>query len=108
MNSNLPVDDSAKFTLTYLLEPFTIALSTSENISDIAETLIDCFPPGLAYEPELRLRIKRSITTIIERKELIIKIIKKLLLASICLGLPYIKNNKAKRQFYYMREDIIR
>lgn len=108
MDSYLPADNRASATLTLFLEPFMTSLSTAENIKDIVRTLTNHLPPGIAHEAELRMRMNRAITEITARKELVAKIVRNMIIMSVCRNLLSVSYGSEGRQFYYMKEDIIR
>lgn len=108
MDSYLPADNRASTTLTVLLQPFMTPLFASENVKDIVRALTNHLPLGIAHEAELRMRMNRAITKIGDRKELVAEIVRNLIVMSVCRGFPFVTCENEGRQFYYMKEDIIR
>lgn len=108
MDSYLPADNRASTTLTVLLEPFMTPLFASENIKDIVRALTNHLPFGIAHEAELRMRMNRAITEITARKQLVAEIVRNLIIMNVCRGSPFVTNENEGRQFYYMKEEIVR
>jgi len=103
----LPVDDRAEFTLNTLFKPFIDDILLCENIKEIIRVIITHLPFGIAYETELRIRMRRDIINIPAQKHLVITILRNIILADICQNLVSIIHNDEK-DIFYMKEDIVR
>lgn len=107
MDQYLPVDDRAETTLELILQPYIDHLYDSDNVKDLITGIITYLPSGLAYETELRFRMKRGLTDIDDMKLLLDDIGTYIILSRVCKNLPYLLDNKGVKKYYYMRENII-